>query len=244
MTSPARRDFLSALVLPVFGFGPGRGRIAGIRFRVVTGRRDVTLLHIHGDETTAREVMEEIAPAAKATCYFVQSATRVVTVGGLRIDPNRMFSNEGAHRSLTRLNAGVSAARISNALRDLANSRERFVRRLLPRPGGLLVALHNNSRGYSIDTELPLSERQSIKPGQDRHDFMLATDPADFVRLEASPFNCVLQTAAPPPDDGSLSRLCARRGVRYVNIEAAMGHRGEQAAMLNWVVANLAGQTA
>jgi hypothetical protein len=163
----------------------------------------------------------------------------MVTVRGLRIDPNRMFSNEGAHRSLIRLNPGASAARVANALHQLNAGRESFVRRLLPGRGGLLVALHNNSRGYSIDTEIPLSVRHSVKPGQDRHDFLLATDASDYALLESSPFNCVLQTAAPPPDDGSLSRLCARRGTRYINIEAALGRRGEQAAMLNFVLSRL-----
>ena len=40
---------------------------------------------------------------------------------------------------------------------------------------------------------------------------------------------------APKTDDGSLSRLCAREGARYVNIEAGLGQEAKQKAMLAWV---------
>ena len=39
----------------------------------------------------------------------------------------------------------------------------------------------------------------------------------------------------PQEDDGSLSRLCATRGVRYVNIEAALGNAEAQQRMLDWI---------
>ena len=40
-------------------------------------------------------------------------------------------------------------------------------------------------------------------------------------------------------EDGSLSRLMAKRGIRYVNIEAGIGKAAEQKAMLDWVRSNL-----
>ena len=69
--------------------------------------------------------------------------------------------------------------------------------------------------------------------------FLLASNAKDFALLEKSPFNCVLQTNPAPPDDGSLSRLCAKRGIRYVNIEAALGDTAAQRAMLGWCLKNL-----
>jgi hypothetical protein len=50
----------------------------------------------------------------------------------------------------------------------------------------------------------------------------------------------VLQKAAPKEDDGSLSRLAAARGVRYVNLEVGLGHAGRQKEMLDWIEWNLA----
>jgi hypothetical protein len=49
----------------------------------------------------------------------------------------------------------------------------------------------------------------------------------------------VLQNKPQGVEDGSLSRTAVRLGIRYVNIEAALGHAAEQKAMLDWVVANL-----
>jgi hypothetical protein len=48
-----------------------------------------------------------------------------------------------------------------------------------------------------------------------------------------------LQNAAPKEDDGSLSRLAARRGARYVNIEVRLGESAAQREMLMWVEQNL-----
>ena len=42
------------------------------------------------------------------------------------------------------------------------------------------------------------------------------------------------------PEDGSLSRLCATRGVRYVNVETARGDLTTQVDMLNWLEWKLA----
>ena len=58
------------------------------------------------------------------------------------------------------------------------------------------------------------------------HAFFLCTDERDFAKLATSPYNVVLQKKPPPQDDGSLSRLAAARGVRYVNLE--VGHRARR----------------
>jgi len=67
------------------------------------------------------------------------------------------------------------------------------------------------------------------------HEFMLCTQVADFQILSGGPFNVLLQNKAPKEDDGSLSRLCAKNGVRYVNVEAALGNAAAQTRMLEWV---------
>lgn len=237
----SRREILAAAAAPLFSFGgTKRIRVAGISFRRERhGRSAWRILHIHGDEATARDVASERVRAAKATGFFVESSTRAVSIGPLRIDPNRMFSREGATASLRRMNPNANEAQILNALLALDRERERFLDRILPPPGGVLIAMHNNSQGYSIRTEIPISKAVSFKDDKHAYDFMLLTSPADFAIAAQSPFNCVLQPSAPPPDDGSLSRVCGARGIRYVNIEAALGSAGPQAAMLDFVLANL-----
>jgi hypothetical protein len=233
--SLARRDFLAAGIWPL---SKNTASMAGIRFRVDRhGSSPARYLQIHGDETTARDVLREAAPAG--TSFFVESATRMVTIGAGRIDPNRMFSRLGAETNLRRLNPNWSEAQVANALLALDSDREKFLRALLPRKGALLVSLHNNSERYTIETEAPISQRVVRRQTFTPHEFLLATSPQDFGKLEQSGFNCVLQSNATGPDDGSLSRLCAARGIRYLNIEARLGSSGPQRAMLDWVVKNL-----
>src|SRR5205085_11333392 len=135
-----------------------------------------------------------------------------------QIDPNRLFSRAGADASLKRLNPDLTPDRLEAALATLDRGRERLVHALLPPRGGLLVALHNNSEGYSVKDEVPISEETSLRQPDDPHAFFLCTDARDFAVLKSSPYNVVLQHA-PKDDDGSLSRLAAARGVRYVNLE-------------------------
>ena len=66
-------------------------------------------------------------------------------------------------------------------------------------------------------------------------EFMLCTMRDDFEKLAKGPYNVLLQYTAPPDDDGSLSRLCAARNIRYVNIEAAHGNAAAQREMLEWL---------
>jgi hypothetical protein len=79
-----------------------------------------------------------------------------------------------------------------------------------------------------------------LKDAANPHEFFLATDPADFEKLAQSPFNVVLQNTAPKDDDGSLSRLAARMGIRYVNLECALGKIERQRELLGWLEKYLA----
>ena len=125
--------------------------------------------------------------------------------------------------------------RIHNEIKQLGDR----MHALLPPRGGLLVALHNNSEGYSVKDEVPISEETSLRQPDDPHAFFLCTDARDFAVLKSSPYNVVLQHA-PKDDDGSLSRLAAARGVRYVNLEVALGSADRQREMLRWMEWNLA----
>jgi hypothetical protein len=235
---PSRRDLLAAAWFPFFR--PRHIALGGARFRILrNGRSPRRYLVIHGNEETARAVLERHMRNHDGIAYIVEGHTRNVLVEGLVLDPNRMFSRAGAEASLRRLNAGVGEAALSRALNRLERGRERLVRALTPPRAGLCFALHNNSEGYSVESEIPISDRTSIREPRNPHAFFLCTDAGDFERLATSPYNVVLQQKAPSSDDGSLSRLAAKRGFRYVNLEVALGQTDRQREMVAWLEWNL-----
>ena len=235
---PSRRDVLALAWFPFFR--PKHVALAGARFRIVrNGRSKRRYLVIHGNEETARTVLLRFMESHQGIAYVVEGHTRNVQVEGLLIDPNRMFSRVGAEASLRRLNQAAGEPGVRRALDALDRGREKLVKALTPPQGGLTFALHNNSESYSVESEIPISDRTSIKEPGNPHAFFLCTHPADFDVLASSPYNAVLQQKAAPADDGSLSRLAARRGFRYVNLEVALGQRDRQQEMVSWVEWNL-----
>jgi hypothetical protein len=214
--------------------------MAGAKFRIVrNGRSKRRYLLIHGNEETAREVLLRHMETQEGIAYVVESRTRTVPVAGLKVDPNRMFSRVGAEASLQRLNRDVEEGVVSRAMAELDRGREHLVRALTPPRGGLTVALHNNSAGYSVTDEVPISDETSLREPRNPHAFFLCTDPKDFEVLKTSPYNVVLQRSAPKTDDGSLSRQAAARGFRYVNLEVGLGQAERQREMLRWLEWNL-----
>ena len=239
-SSTDRRSFLNAAFLPFWPFRTKQQKIAGVRFDIIRhGRSTHRYFHVHGNEGTARELLYEHMKKFKGTGFTVQSLARQVPLGALEIDPNRMFSGEGAERNLRRVNVDLSEAAIQNALHYLERDRRKFVKAILPPEGGLLIALHNNGPGYSVHTEVPISDAVSLADPENPREFMLTVNRADFEILKTSPFNVVLQDKAPPDDDGSLSRLCTKLGVRYVNIEARLGNLDGQRRMLDFIETKL-----
>jgi hypothetical protein len=235
-----RRKFLLFV-----GFGwlwPGnwfrrRARMAEASFHEVRHGADTRrYIWIHGDERTAGEVLRTHMRTAPGRAFLVENDLRNVRLYGGELDPNRMFSRVGAERNLRTLNPTWDVPKLDRALNRLDRDRDSFVSRILPSgTNGLLVALHNNGPGYSIEDEIPISDEVAFKDKDHPDEFMLCTARSDYEKLSTGIYNVVLQVKAPPDDDGSLSRLCAGRGVRYVNIEAAHGNKGAQAAMLQWV---------
>ena len=238
MSTASRREFLvygSILGWLPF-FQPKHISLAGARYRIVrNGRRPRRYLLIHGNEETARAVLTRHMETHQGIGYITGNHTRTVPIEGGQIDPNRMFSRVGAERSLKSLNPDWPPERLKAALRVLDQGRDQLLRALLPPVGGLLVALHNNSASYSVNDEIPISDATSIREPGNPHAFFLCASPADFQILSQSGYNVVLQQKAPPQDDGSLSRLAAARGVRYVNLEVALGNFSRQEEMLDWL---------
>jgi len=234
----SRRQFLAFGWLPFLP--PRHTGLAGAQFRIVrNGRSKRRYLLIHGNEETARAVLMRHIENHEGIAYLAEYQTREVTVNAAKFDPNRMFSRVGAEANLKRLNPELTPDRLQAALDTLDRGRERLLRALLPPAGGLLVALHNNSEGYSVKDEVEISDETSLREPGNLHNFFLCTGPKDFAVLKTSPYNVVLQQRAPKEDDGSLSRLAAARGVRYVNLEVGLGHRDRQQEMLRWLEWNV-----
>ena len=232
-----RRAFLFAGLFDWLLFWRKRSiRIAGTRFQIVRHGEDRRhYFWVHGNERTAHAVLLAHMKAVPGRAFLVENTVRNIPVGGGLLDPNRMFSRVGAEKNLRSLNQGWTDAQVSMALDVLDRDRDRFLETILPKAGKLLVALHNNGPGYSVNDEVPISDAVSLNDAGHPHEFMLCTMRSDFERLSKSQFNVVLQNTAPIEDDGSLSRLAAVRGIRYVNIEAGLGNSEGQQAMLDWV---------
>lgn len=237
----SRRGFLAAAL----GSGLLRAarspeqEICGVRFRALRHGKGSPrrYLVIHGDEDTARDVLTAHLGSAKGSGLVVTGKTRHVTVRGLQLDPNRMYSRAGAEASLRKLNPEAGERQILATLAWLDRRREKLLRALTPGKGSRLFALHNN-RDYSIQDEITASDQVALnEPDKPRH-FFLCTDVRDFAILKGSPYNVVLQTKA-EPDDGSMSRLAARRGFRYINLECAIGDFEGQMARVKWLEEHL-----
>ncbi|MES1262349.1 MAG: hypothetical protein ABUS49_11490 [Acidobacteriota bacterium] len=215
-------------------FHKSTAQLSGVPFRVMSyGHSPRRFIVIHGNEDTARDVLSAWMFDHEGVAYIVTGSDRNVDVHGVKIDPNRMFSRVGAERSILSLNPGVAPDRVTAALDYLDKERGKALRRLIPPKGSRLFALHNN-RDYSVQDEIAASDQTSIKQPDTPRDFFLCTSPADYDVLKQSPFNVVLQTR-PEPDDGSLSRLAARRGFRYINLECALGDYEGQRQRVQWL---------
>jgi len=238
----SRREFLAygAALGWIPFLRPRHVSLAGARFRIHrNGRSPRRYLLIHGNEETARAVLLYHIRMHEGIAFEIEGHTRNIDVAGGLVDPNRMFSRVGAEASLRRLNPEWGPDRIAAALRVLDTGREKLVKAFFPPPGGLLIALHNNSQGYSVEDEEADSDAGSLREPENPHAFYICTSPADFRVLAGSPYNVLLQNRAPKVDDGSLSRLAAARGVRYVNLEVALGRKDRQREMLDWLDWNL-----
>ncbi len=186
------------------------------------GRSGRRYLHIHGNEDTARQVLNLLMKTHSGIAYLIDSQDRYVTIHGAKIDPNRLFSRVGAEKSLQDQNPAIARDRLDVVLDFLDRHREGLVRHLEPHEGDLLFALHNN-RDYSVKEEIEQSDETSIVQPDHPREFFLCTDPRDFAMLRQSPYNVVLQNRKPTKMTGR-SPGC-RRSAGIPLCKPGMRHR-------------------
>ena len=212
----------------------------GIDFKVKkNGFSDVSYIFLHGDEETARMLLSEHIKGNKGRAFFIKSKEREVLLGPTMVDPNRIFSRSGAKKALKKFKPDWEPKELDKFLTELDNSRNIFLFNLFPSEGGLLIALHNNFRGYNVKDEINNSQSHSIKKDQNPRDFIICTDLKDYKKLEQGPYNVVLQNIMEKNNNGSLSWAALDNGVRYINIETRLGWLSQQRKMLKFVETSL-----
>ena len=213
---------------------------AGAKFNVVqNGDSPNRYIWLHGDEQTARMALEYHIGLYNGLAFFIESETREIPFKSTIVDPNRIFSRDGAYYALRKFKPGWQPGTLKMALDEIDRERESFLDILMPNKNGLLISLHNNFRGYNVHKEKGNSQRISIKKNENPRDFIICTNSSDFEILVSSPYNVVLQNELPEMDDGSLSWEALRRNVRYLNIETRLGYLSKQKAMLKYIEDNL-----
>ena len=213
---------------------------AGAKFNLVqNGDSPNRYIWLHGDEQTARMALEYHIGLYNGLAFFIESKTREIPFKSTIVDPNRIFSIDGAYYALRKFKPGWQPGTLKMALDEIDRERESFLDILMPNKNGLLISLHNNFRGYNVHKEKGNSQRISIKKNENPRDFIICTNSSDFEILVSSPYNVVLQNELPERDDGSLSWEALRRNVRYLNIETRLGYLSKQKAMLKYIEDNL-----
>ena len=237
-----KTNFLSFFCLIGLSFAMDISELSycGIDFQVKkNGFSDVSYILIHGDEETARMLLSEHIKKNKGKAFFIKSKEREVVLGPTKVDPNRIFSRTGARKALKKFKPHWDHKELTKLLEKLDKSRNIFLFNIFPSEGGLLIALHNNFRGYSVKDELANSQLHSIKKDKNPRDFIICTDLKDYQKLKKGPYNVVLQNIIDEDNNGSLYWPALENGVRYVNIETRLGWLSQQRKMLKFVESSL-----
>jgi hypothetical protein len=225
----------------------------------------------HENENVANDyVSQQIIERGGVFVILRQSGKRLLRFDiepfEVKIDPNRIFTKQGRRNNIIKHNPKLRtntyvfhrAMRLSAALAKL----------IVSNMGGTnssptWVAIHNNTHGYLGDNKQGMGNisivqyQQKLADGAsfiiavskqygDEDDLFFVTEKQDFIALQQSGWNAVLQhpqvVTDPDEDDGSLSVYSQKLGIRYINIEAERStdnfgenHLVEQKQMLDYV---------
>ena len=221
------------------------GNIVPIKIKQYGERTDVVFISLHDDETTsvdaAKRVLEEYGGLLIEVENNAQRNIRF-KIGRyfFKVDPNRIFSEEGIKKSLERL--GRTSGK---AVYEVEKLGQRIIQ-LIPEKTRCIISLHNNTPGFFSVMEYTAGNKRSvdskkvyINTEQDADDFFLTTDNILYEKLADKGFNTILQDNKNCTDDGSLSVYCGRKNISYVNCETEHGKNEQYYEMLNALMVSL-----
>ncbi len=212
----------------------------GVGFKVIeNGVSPNRYIWLHGDEMTAKMALNSHLKKYAGTAFFVQNENREIPYKSTIIDPNRVFSRKGSYYALKKFKPNWEVNSLEKALDQIDLERDKFLKIIMPKDGGVLISVHNNFRGYNVKQEIKNSQKTSIKENQNPRDFILCTSEKDYNKLKGGPYNIVLQNKLPLKDDGSLSWAMLRKNIRYINVETRLGYLTKQKEMLSFIEDNL-----
>jgi hypothetical protein len=213
----------------------------------------------HYSETTAPEAAQTVIDRNGGKVAWLvhgdehrpkRNVSFVLEGARFEFDPNRMFTEVGARKSLAMFsNTNTRNELFSRAVDQVNNfatallSNNNYYLHPTMAQGKVVVGIHNNHGGYSVESYKPGGEyhkeiernggyyyNQNGHPGN----FFYTTSEAIFEVLKQNKFSVVLQTAK-PTDDGSLSVYCGTHNVDYINVEAELSERDAQTLMIQFL---------
>lgn len=209
-----------------------------IRITQYGERSDILFINMHDDEVTSVQAAKWILEEQGGMLIEIENNSQRnirFRIGqySYRVDPNRIFSKEGAEKSLEEL------GRTSVKAVEEATKFGKRILELIPGKCKYVVALHNNTPGLFSALEYTSGNKRAaeskkvyINPAQDTDDFFLTTDNSLYEKLADKGYNAILQDNMNCTEDGSLSVYCGKKNIRYVNCETEHGKTELYAAML------------
>ena len=111
--------------------------------------------------------------------------------------------------------------------------REKFLNILFPDSGEVVIALHNNFKGYNVKLEIPKSDTVSIKKDQTPETFIYVRIEETLKFFQNLPLTLFCKKVT-LKRRWFLSWAAVKWGVRYVNIETRLGWLSMQKRMLRY----------
>ncbi|MBS8122106.1 C39 family peptidase [Candidatus Vampirococcus lugosii] len=214
------------------------------------GKGNFTSLVVHQDETSALNLVESLDDVEKI--FFRQNGERSLRfrVGNilLRVDPNRIFTNEGALKTILQLNKHIIDSQIqdvnnyykylienpdqmteeiSDALSIVKNIKNYLLSKLnIEKP---VVAIHNNR---FMDISKNFKEYEFYQNNDiPKNCFVIVNNFSDFENLMKNGISVVLMDKI--DGDGGFSDFANIEGIRYFNIETGFNNSDIQKSFYN-----------
>ena len=205
------------------------GNIVPVKIQQYGAKTDIVFINLHDDEITSVDAAKRVLEEYGGLLIEVENDGQRNILFKLdrysyKVDPNRIFSEEGIIKSLDQL------GRISDKAVDEVEKFGQRIIQLIPDDAKCVIALHNNTPDFFSVVEYARGNKRSadckkvyINGEQDADDFFLTTDNDLYEKLADKGFNTILQDNKNCTEDGSLSVYCGKKSIRYVNCETEHG---------------------